>query len=70
MSVYCKKTKMTEGLLLNLFPLSNTAGRLGMATTRVAVLIYAEKEKLVSDAFTTIAWLFAGDIALFRIYDT
>ena len=47
-----------RGFITEFVLLSNTAGHLVMATW-VAVLIYAEKEELVSDALISIAWLFA-----------
>ena len=55
-SVYCKKTKMKEGSLLNLCCYQIHPGiLLHVATTWVAVLIYAEKEELVSGVLISIA---------------
>ena len=52
-----QKDQDGTGFITEFVLLSNTAGHLAMATW-VAVLIYAEKEELVSDALISIAWLF------------
>ena len=65
MSVYCKKTKMKEGLLLNLCCYQIHPGISVWLLLGLQCQIYAEKEELVSDALTPIAWLFAMTLYCF-----